>query len=219
MDIRLAHLGRDEARVRGVDEDFRVRGRREVFGEVARVQDGGELGAAVLAVRAQVAVHLFEGGKLGVRGRGLVRVGRLVDDADRVALVRGSFEEGEEVARQRGVAKVVDGHVAVDAVVGELVGHDASCRVVDQDVEAVGRGGDLVGDVHDASPVGEVELQPDHLFRGRFAELGGHGFGGAVDDFFRGGEDVDFGDAFAEEGVRAAVALGRELVLGIVRWG
>ena len=207
VDVLVAHLRRHEARVCRVDEDLGVR-RRQVLGQVARVQDGGELGAAVLAVGAQVAVHLFERFELGVRGRGLVRVRGLVDDADSVARVGGFFEKRQEMARERGVAKVVDGHVAVDAVVGQLVGHDASSGVVDEDVEAVRRFGDFVGDLDRALPVREVELEPDHLLGRGFAELFRHHFFGPVDDFFGRGEDVDFGDAFAEESVRAAIALG-----------
>jgi hypothetical protein len=85
-----------------------------------------------------------------------VRVGGLDRDPDRGTEGGGSFEEREEVRGQHHVADVVYGHVPVDAVVCELVGHDAAGGVQDQDVEAVGLRGDLLGGFGDGGPVGEV---------------------------------------------------------------
>jgi hypothetical protein len=59
VDVVDGYLGLDEARVGGVGEDVGVGG-GQVPGEVARVEDVGELGAAVEAVGAEVAVQLGE---------------------------------------------------------------------------------------------------------------------------------------------------------------
>ena len=83
--------------MRGVDEHVRVLARGEMFGQVPRVQDHGELGAAVLRVGAEVTVQFFERGELRVRRRGLVRVGGLVDDPDGRRWRGGFFEQGEEM--------------------------------------------------------------------------------------------------------------------------
>lgn len=101
MDVVDGNLGLDEARVGGVGEDVGVGG-GQVPGEVARVEDIGELGAAVEAVGPEVAVQLGEGGELGVGRGSLVCVGALDRDAHhRVAGRRGGgggggggFEQG-----------------------------------------------------------------------------------------------------------------------------
>ena len=53
---------------------------------------------------------------------------------DLISLLRRLLHQRQEMRCQNGVAHVVDGHVPVDAVVGELVGHDATGGVVDEDV-------------------------------------------------------------------------------------
>lgn len=177
----------------GVGEDVGVL-RGEVAGEVAGVEDVGELGAAVLAVGAEIAVEFVEGGESRVGGGALVRVGGLEGDAHFVAVGGGAFEDGEEMRCQHHVARVVERQVAVDArVFGELVGHDPAAGVENQDVEAVGLIADLLAGFGDGFPVGEVALQSGDLFGCFFAELLLDVADGAVDGCFGHGEDEESG--------------------------
>ena len=59
--------------------------------QVARVEEVGELAAAVLAVGAEVGFELGQGREFGVLGRVLVRVGGLDGDADCVVIIRCGF--------------------------------------------------------------------------------------------------------------------------------
>lgn len=81
------------------------------------------------------------------------------------------------------MADVVYCHVAVDAVVGQLVGHDATGGIVHQDVDAVGRFLDVLGNVLHLGQVGEITLDPFRLVGGFSAEVFGDGLFGALDYF------------------------------------
>ena len=135
-----------------------------------------------------------------------MRVGGLDAYPDCVALLRGLLENGHEVRIEDDVPHVVDGHVAIDAVLGELVGHDAAAGVVDEDVDAVGSLGDLVGDFFDFGPVAHVALEPGDFLSNLGAHLFRDDFFVVVDDFLREGENVDVLDVLAEHGVDAAPA-------------
>ena len=56
-------------------------------------------------------------------------------------------------------------YVAVDPIVGELIGHDPSSGIVDENVNPVRLLLDDVGCFHHLSPVAEITLQPDNLLR------------------------------------------------------
>ena len=175
--------------------------------KITRVEDGCELGAPILAIGTEVTIQFLERGELGVGGRGLMRIGSLVDDADGITLIGGLFQDRHEMACESDVAKVVDGHVSVDPIIGKLVSHYPPRCVVDQDVDTIGLLGDLVGDMHGLAEVRKIDLEPDHLLGGSFTKLFCHGFCGAIDDFFGWSKDEDFGNALVQEGVRATVAL------------
>jgi hypothetical protein len=62
----------------------------------------------------------------------------------------------EEVGGKGNMADVVHCHVSADAVFSQLVGHDSSSRVQDQDVEVVVLGGDLFGGIGGGKLVAKV---------------------------------------------------------------
>lgn len=59
------------------------------------------------------------------------------------------------------MAKVVHCHVSINTVVGQFVGHDAPASVVDEDIETIGRGIDLLSGLLCLGPVAQVTLDPD----------------------------------------------------------
>ena len=134
---------------------------------------------------------------MGVRGQ--------VDDPDRVALGCGLLHDGQQVAGQRDVAHVVERHVAIDAVGGELVGHDAAAGVVDQDVDAVGLVGDSVGGFFGLLEVGQIAPKPGHFLRRLFAHLLCDCAERVLDHVLGQRDDEQLLDAVSEESVRASI--------------
>ena len=91
------------------------------------------------------------------------------------------------------VAKVVDGHVPVDTVVGQGGRHDAPAAVVDEYVEPVRVMPDGLGHLLGAPPVAQVALHPGHAVGLVLAQLVGDGPPGSVKHVFGGGDDVHLG--------------------------
>lgn len=179
---------------------------RHVPIEIPRVQDGSQLAASVLPVRPHVFVYLVQAGKLGVAGRLIVYIASLVADPDDVALLRRLLHQRQQVAGQDDVADMVDSHVPVYAVGGQFGRHDASTRIIDEDIEPVSVALDGLGDFLDAEPVTEIALHPDRAVSFVLAQLLCHGIFGALDDLLGDGEDVDLGDVVLQERVRDAEA-------------
>ena len=170
VDVLGRHFRVDEPRVRRVGQDV---GRGQVPRQVAHVQDRGELGAAVKTVRTEVLVQFVQGGESAVRGARLVCVGGQVHDADFAAWVFACriLHQWEQVRCEDHGRHVVHGHlcarlgslvwvlargwcggfggwnhtyVTVNTVVCQLVCHDASRGVVDENIQSVGALGDDV---------------------------------------------------------------------------
>ena len=57
---------------------------------------------------------------------------------------------------QDNVSNVVECKVTIHAIVSELVGHDPTRGIVDQDIQTIGLTADLGGDVCNLLPVREV---------------------------------------------------------------
>ena len=103
--------------------------------------------------------------------------------------------------------EVVDHHVPVEArVFGELERHDAAAGVEDEDVEAVGLGVDLFAGFGDGFEIRQVALQPGYLGGDFCAEFFFDIVEGALDGFFRDGEDEQFGEVVLQEREAGGVA-------------
>lgn len=50
--------------------------------------------------------------------------------------------------------------MSVDAIIGQLVGHDSTSGVIEQDVQAIGRFADLFSNSRDRCPIREVAKNP-----------------------------------------------------------
>jgi len=100
----------------------------------------------------------------------------------------------------------IDGHVAVDAIVSELVSHDPPCGISNQDIDPVGALCYLVGHGFDSGPVGHVALEPGDLLCSFLSHLLADGFQGILDDLFGHGEDIDMFDVLFEKGMGASIA-------------
>lgn len=104
------------------------------------------------------------------------------------------------------VGDMVDGHVTIDALVGELSGHDASSRIQHQRVDVIRQLPDLLRRIDGRLPVGELD--------GNIVEASGFVFAEFLRDLLssvlvvllRWGECDDFGGVVLEIGVDAAVA-------------
>lgn len=192
MDILDALLGLHEAGMDRVCEDVGVR-RRQVFREVLAVQHLRELRPSILPVGTQVLIELVQRGELGVARRALVGVGAEADDAH-FALLGGLLEQRQEVAREDDMTDVVHGHVTVDAVVGELKGHDPARGVVDQDVDSVCFLGDCGGGLRRCDPVCEIALDPSDLLCCGLVEVGLDGGQALIDAGLRVGNQEDLVD-------------------------
>lgn len=100
----------------------------------------------------------------------------------------------------------IDGHVAVDAIVSELVSHDPPCGISNQDIDPVGALCDLVGHGFDSGPVGHVALEPGDFLCSFLSHLLADGFQGILDDLFGHREDIDMFDVLFEKGMGASIA-------------
>lgn len=191
--------------MRRVDEDVGVLFPVQMRVEVPHVQNRRELRTAILRLWAEVGVELVERGELGVLGRRLVCVGRLHLDPHCVVFAR-LLEQGQEMRCQRYVRDVVDGHVSVDARVGELVRHYPPCGVEAEDVEPVGLVAHLLGHLGHGRYVGQVTLEPGDFGRVFGPKIRLDLFDRVVDCVFGHGDDEDFGDVGFEECVGCRVA-------------
>lgn len=108
--------------------------------------------------------------------------------------------------RKNDMSHVVYGHVTVDAVVSELVGHDAPRGIVHQNIKTIRVVLDLLRYLLDALPVTHVALKPFRALGLVGTEVFRDGILGAVNNVLGDGEDVNLGDVVLEEGVRDAVA-------------
>lgn len=133
MDIFLAHLGVDDSGVHSVGEDLGLFG-GQMLGEKFDVEHFGEFGAAILWIGTYVAVDFFDRGELGVGRCTFVEVGADGHDADCVSVLRCLLEQGKEMGSQDDVTDMIECEVTVHTIVGELVGHDTTTAVVDQDI-------------------------------------------------------------------------------------
>lgn len=83
-----------------------------MFGEIARIENGGEFGPTILAVGTEVLIKFVERGKFGRRRRSLVSIGRKVDDAHGGG--GGTFfKKRQEIRCQDYVSHMVQGHLLV----------------------------------------------------------------------------------------------------------
>lgn len=191
MDILGRHLGFHEPRVRRINQNIRVL-LVQMCGQIARVQYAREFRATILAVGAQVGVEFVEGRELDVLGGALVGVGGLDLDADGVFLA-GLLEQRQQVRRQHDVADVVDGHVSVDAGLGQLVRHDPPPGVLAVDVQSVRLVSHFPRHLRHGAEVGHVALEPDDSVRVVGAQFRLDFLDRLVFDVFREGHDEDFG--------------------------
>lgn len=104
------------------------------------------------------------------------------------------------------MAHMVDSHMAIYTIVGELISHDASPSVVDDNVEPIRCVLDLLSDILDLLPVTQVALQPGDSLGRVVSHFLGHGLSGAVDDVLGDGEDEELGDVATEQSVCHAEA-------------
>lgn len=111
-------------------------------------------------------------------------VGAEVDDPDFAALVAcGLLQEREKVRGQNYMAHVVECHVSVEAVLGNLLRHDTSRGVVDQNVQSISRVADFFRHLDDLLPVAKVALHPVCALGSFFAQVLLDGISGTFDHF------------------------------------
>ena len=206
MDVLGTLLRAHDTGVRRVHDDVRMSVFGDVTVKVSSVQDTGQLAATVLPVGSDVPVDLVEAGELCVARGAVVHVARLVADADDVALLGCLLHQRQQMAGQNYMAHVVDGHVSIDAIVGQLGCHDAPAAVVDQDIEPVRLALDDLGHLLHAPPVAQVAFKPYCSVRLVLAQLLCEGFLGAFLDFLVRREDEQLGDVVLEERVGDAIA-------------
>lgn len=141
IDLRLVnilgtHLCAHKTRVRCVHQNVRVSIPCYLTIKVPRVQNSRQLAPSVLLIRPEVRVELVEARKLQIVRHAPVHIARQIDNAhdiDGAATRRLGclLHQRQKVRRENDVAHVVKRHVSVDAIVGELVRHDATPSVVD----------------------------------------------------------------------------------------
>lgn len=129
-----------------------------------------------------------------------------VHNPDGVALRCGLLQEWQQVAGQNNMTHMIKRHMSIHPIVRELVSHDSSCGVVDQNVQTICRVADLFCHFCDSLPVTQIALDPLCRICSLLAQLFLNPFYRALDDVFAHAEDEELGDAFAEQGVRASIA-------------
>ena len=174
--------------------------------EPSRVEDGRQFRSTVLAVGAEVLVQVVQAFELQVLGHRLVEVARLVSDAHHRPGLSRLLQKRQKVRGQDNVAEMIQSHVSIDAVVSELVRHDAPASIVDEDIQAVRRVLDLVGDFADFLPVTEVAVLPDGLVSRSLAEVLGYGLLGALDHILGHRKDEELADVVLEQRVGDSVS-------------
>ena len=97
-------------------------------------------------------------------------------------------------------------YMAVNAVLGKLVGHDASPRVINQDVQPVRATRDLVGSLLYSLPIAQITLQPDNLLGYFFSHLFLHSVNSTINNLLGKRENEELANAFGQECMRAAIA-------------
>ena len=96
--------------------------------------------------------------------------------------------------------------MTVDTVIRELVSHDTSGSVVDQDIDSVRALGDFVGYLFGLLPVRKITLQPGDFLRGFCTHLFFNGLERLVDYLLGHRQNEELFNTMREEGVRGAVA-------------
>ena len=96
--------------------------------------------------------------------------------------------------------------MTVDAIVGQLVGHDPTCSVVDQNVQPIGTTCNLIGCFQGLLPVREITLQPYDLLCSFVSQFLSNSRDGTIDHILGNGEDEKFFNALRKHRVRAAVS-------------
>jgi len=182
VNVMGALLGAHESRVSGVHEHVGMSLLDDVAVEVSRVEKARQFAPAILPIWTSVLVYFVDTCELGVPGRALVRIAGLVADSHNVPLLGGLLHQRQQIARQYHVAHVVHGHVPIDAIVGQLGGHDSATAIVDQDVKPVRAVPDCLGHLLSPSPVAEIALHPDDAVRLIFSELFCDSLLGSIDD-------------------------------------
>ena len=97
-------------------------------------------------------------------------------------------------------------HMTIDPVVCQLVGHDSSGGIVDEDVQPVCLLLDDVCCLNYLRPLAQIALEPDNFLGCCLTHFLFDGINGTINDIFGNGEDEDFGDVVCEQGVRATIA-------------
>ena len=100
----------------------------------------------------------------------------------------------------------VESHMAVDAVIGQLICHDTTGSVADQDVNTVSFGGNLVRRGLDFQPIRDIAWQPGDFLRRFLPHLLADGLEGIIDHFSVHRHDKDMLDVLRQHRVSATVA-------------
>lgn len=174
--------------------------------QVLGVQNPRELRATVLRHGAEILVQIVEGVEFGVPRRLLVRVARLIDNADGVALVRRLLQQRQEMRGKDYMPHMVQRHMPIDSVICELVRHDPSRGIIEQDIDSIRRTANLFRDLSHALPIAQVTLDPLGSVGLLLSHLRSDGVDSAFDNIFGDAEDVQFRDIAGEESMCDTVA-------------
>ena len=121
-------------------------------------------------------------------------------------MVHGHLIKGVSYGRSSGGWELWVAHMAIDAVLGKLVGHDASCSIVDHDVDSIRLAGNLVCRILNGLPIRQITLEPDNLVCSFPTHLFFHCVDGAINDLLRDGKDEELVDIVGEHGIGASIS-------------
>ena len=205
MDVRVGLGSINDTRMGRVDQDVLVL-RVQVLVQVLGMQQVRQLRSRVQTIWAEVLVPFLHVLELGIGRCALMEVGRHIDDADGPPAVSGLLEDGQQVRGDHDVSDVIGGQMQVRAVLIELARHDAPRGVIDEDVDVVGLGGDLVCDLGRSDPIRLVDLEVYDLVPGICSKLFLDCLQGILPDLLPHGGYEELGDALAQKGMDTAIA-------------
>jgi len=107
---------------------------------------------------------------------------------------------------QNHMPEVVNGHVSIYAIIGELVRHDPSSRIEDHDVNSVNLASNFLRSFGNSLPVSNVTLHPRQLLCSFRAQVFRDGLRSTIGYFLRKGQDEDLADVVGKERMCAAIA-------------
>jgi len=97
-------------------------------------------------------------------------------------------------------------HMAVYAVIGELIGHNSASGIIEQDIDAIGVICDLLRYCRNGFPVCEIAVDPLGAICFVLSQLLCYGLQSSIYDFLREREDVELLDVIVQQGIGEAIA-------------